>query len=602
MDSFLSKESKGKILVVDDMPDNLRLLSAMLTKQGYEVRKALNGQLALSVCQKILPDLIFLDINMPEINGYEVCRQLKAWEETCEIPVIFISALDDVFDKVKAFNAGGIDYITKPFQEAEVISRLENHLKVRSLQIKLKEQNLLLQQEIIERQKTQEALELSEVKNRALVDAIPDLMFRIGSSGVFLDYRLPKVDVEGAKIQTHQAFQHFYLKNKTSLPNHDVVENSLVGEHISKVLSDDLAIWIMYFVEQTLLTSKMQIGEYVQQVNGSWNAYEIRFVKSGEDEVLALVRDISDRKQAEAARLQSEALLRMQKQQLEQALNDLKNAQTQLIQNEKMVALGELVAGIAHEINNPINFIYGNLTYVNDYIQNLVTVIEAYQQEYPNPTPKINKIIEDIDLIFLINDVESLASGMYRGAKRIQEIIRSLRNFSRHDESEIKLVNIHEGIDSTLLMLQHRLRETETRPAIEVIKEYGNLPRMSCYASEINQVFLNLLNNAIDALEIPYGESLPLNSTPQIRISTELTTFNTIKIHIADNGPGIAEAVQARLFDPFFTTKPVGKGTGLGLSISYQIVVQKHGGKITCCSSPGYGADFAIEIPVDRIK
>ncbi|MCC5620410.1 response regulator [Nostoc sp. CHAB 5715] len=454
---------KKNILVVDDTPDNLRLLSAMLTAQGFEVRKALNGKMALTACQMVLPDLILLDINMPDMDGYQVCQQLKADEKTCEVPVIFISALDDVVDKVKAFDVGGVDYIAKPFHGAEVVLRIENQINLRLLQVKLQEKNFLLQQ----------------------------------------------------------------------------------------------------------------------------------------------------------------------------ALDELKASQVKQIQNEKMVALGQLVAGLAHEINNPISFIYGNLQYAGQYVQDLINLIEAYQQEYPKATPKIQQIAKDIDLNFLITDLQNLISAMYRGSDRIQEIVLALQQFSRHDEAEMKRVNIHEDIENTLVMLQHRLRETADRPAIVVVKDYGNLPLVTCYTSELNQVFMHLLNNAIDAIEGGVGNGewgvgnqfleegvrngewgvrkqsstpyslLPFGyahgkPTPQIRIHTEVTDLNMVKIAIADNGPGIEESLRSRLFDPFFTTKPVGKGSGLGLSISYQIIVQKHRGNITCTSSVGQGAEFAIEIPIEQ--
>ncbi len=304
----------------------------------------------------------------------------------------------------------------------------------------------------------------------------------------------------------------------------------------------------------------------------------------------------------------------------------MKAAQVQQIQNEKMVALGQLVAGIAHEINNPISFIYGNLQYAGQYVQDLVNIIEVYQQEYLQPTPKIQQVSQDIDLNFVIRDLQDLIAAMYRGSNRIREIVLALQNFSRHDESEIKRVNIHEGIDNTLVMLQHRLKETPNRPAIVVVKNYGKLPRIKCYASELNQVFMHLLNNAIDALEKGVGSGewgdgemgrwedekriIAPQSTvntqhsplliPQIQIYTQITNSNTVKITIADNGPGIQDSLRSRLFDPFFTTKPVGKGSGLGLSISYQVIVQKHRGNITCNSSVGQGAEFTIEIPIEQ--
>ena len=599
------------ILVVDDTPDNLRLLSAILTVKGYAVRKALSGKLALNACQKNLPDLILLDINMPDMNGYEVCKKLKNWEITRDIPVIFISALDDALDKVKALEIGGIDYITKPFQEAEVLARIGNHLKLRSLQINLQEKNISLQEEIKERCKVQKDLEVSEAKNRALLDAIPDLMFRISSEGVFLDYRsahiteqapIIKISAAASQIEPQKDSQQAVPLENLQEP---IAESSVVGKNIYQVLSDDLATWMMYYIEETLLTSTIQVGEYVQQVNGNWHAYEVRYVKSGQNEVLALLRDISDRKQAEAQRLQAEALLRNQKQQLEKALNDLKKAQTQLIQTEKMVALGQLVAGIAHEINNPVNFISGNLNYADEYFQDLINLLAAYQEEYPNPVSKIQEITKDLELNFLVKDLQNIMDAMHRGAKRIQDIVLSLRNFSRLDEAEMKSVDIHQGIDSTLSILQHQLAASEKHPAIKVIKEYAQLPKVTCYASQINQVFLHLLNNAIDALEEDSKFSVidsmsELSSVPTIRICTEMTDSNTVLIRIIDNGPGINETTRSRLFDPFFTTKPVGSGRGLGLSISYQIVVQQHQGQLSCYSSPGQGAEFAIAIPVNQ--
>ncbi|HEY9853704.1 MAG TPA: response regulator [Leptolyngbyaceae cyanobacterium] len=601
MNNQQTKKSQIEILIVDDQLDNLRVLSQILNEQGYLVRKALSGKLALNTCQKSLPDLILLDINMPDMNGYQVCQRLKENPKTCRIPIIFISALDDVLDKEKAFDIGGVDYITKPFQVREVILRIENHLKLNSLQLKLQEQNVALQQEIAERQKIQESLELSEDRNRSLLDAIPDLMLRISKFGVLLDYIKANNSLQA---KTNSLVDKIHGGNYIEFFHKD----NVVGKNLSEVLSSDLSIWLMYYVEEVLLTSEIKIGEYVQQINSHWHAYEARFVKSGEDEVLVLVRDISERKQAEAERLKSEALLTSQKQQLEKALNDLKNAQVQLIQNEKMVALGQLVAGIAHEINNPVNFIYANLTYAHNYIEELINIVQAYQEEYPNPSHKIQELVKDVELNFLIEDVQSIIDAMHKGAKRIQQIVLSLQNFSRLNESEMKSVDIHEGIDNTILVLQHKLRERANRPAIEIIKEYGELRLVNCYASQLNQVFLNLLNNAIDAIDLKchqWSEAKDENLrsfNPKIRIVTESIASNKVRIRIADNGNGIADSVRSRLFDPFFTTKPVGSGTGLGLSISYQIVVQKHGGRLTCCSSPGEGSEFAIEIPVEQIN
>ncbi|MEM7579955.1 MAG: response regulator [Cyanobacteria bacterium P01_A01_bin.80] len=419
------KEYKANVLVVDDTPDNLRLLSAMLAAHGYEVRKALSGKMALTACKMMLPDIVLLDINMPQMSGYEVCRQLKADERTNDVPIIFISALDSVLDKVKAFDVGGVDYITKPFHGAELVLRIENQINLRLLQIKLREKNFLLQE----------------------------------------------------------------------------------------------------------------------------------------------------------------------------ALHNLKAVQAQKIQDEKMIALGNMVAGIAHEVNNPISFIYGNLEYANEYAQQLVKLIEEYQKAYPQPKEKVQQLIDEIDLNFIITDLPKLTAAMNRGAERIRSIVKALQNFSHHEQSSLKSVNIHKGIDSTLMMLQHRLKETKYRPQIKIVKEYGALPPTHCYVSELNQVFMHLLNNAIDALD-EKGEMDRLDN-PQIKVFTETVDALSVKISISDNGIGIQRTARSHLFDPFFTTKPVGKGSGLGLSISHQIIVHKHQGSINFSSSTENGTEFIIEIPIN---
>ncbi|HEY9608750.1 PAS domain S-box protein [Allocoleopsis sp.] len=307
-----------------------------------------------------------------------------------------------------------------------------------------------------------------------------------------------------------------------------------------------------------------------------------------------------------------------QAQQLEQAMIELQKTQAQLVQSEKMSSLGQLVAGVAHEINNPVTFISANLSHAENYTQDLLGLIQLYQEQYPNPTPEIQSEMDAIDLEFLIEDLPKLLGSMKVGAERICEIIGALRNFSRHAEAEIKAVDIHEGLDSTLMILQSRLKAQGKHPKIQVIKEYGNLPKVECYVGQLNQVFMNLLSNALDALEelnverlkgegSKQSSNLQLSnlqlsnlqpSIPCIRISTEVLSNGEVAIRIADNGPGITEQVKGRIFDPFYTTKAVGSGTGLGLSISYQIVVEKHGGQLRCESVLGQGTEFVIQIPL----
>ncbi|MEC4986717.1 MAG: response regulator [Oscillatoria sp. PMC 1076.18] len=418
------------MLVVDDTPDNIRFLSTMLGEQGYNVRKAINGQMALTAVQAVLPDLILLDINMPGLDGYEVCKQLKENQKTNTVPVIFLSALDNTEDKVKAFQVGGVDYITKPFQFEEVLARIKNQLTIKELQSQLKEQN----------------------------------------------------------------------------------------------------------------------------------------------------------------------------QQLKKALVELKEAQVQLIHKEKMVSLGKLVAGISHQLNNPVSFITGNLDFARNYIEDLFRLIDVYQEEYPEPTENIQEVIEDLDLDFISTDLDNIFNSLQSGSERISTIILALRIFSRLNESEIKSVDIHQGIDSSLLLLQHRLNQKDRNFEIEVIKNYGDLPKIACYASQLNQVFLNLLNNAVDSLELKFEVDKSEEIKPIIWINTYLENSERIIVSIKDNGCGISDKVKAHLFEPFFTTQPGGKGSGLGLLTSYQIVVDKHNGKLNFNSQVGEGAEFIVEIPLNFLK
>ena len=315
------------------------------------------------------------------------------------------------------------------------------------------------------------------------------------------------------------------------------------------------------------------------------------------DYLESILRIFTARAAGEMERKQTEEALRESSLDLAKTLHELRRTQLHLVQSEKMSALGQLVAGIAHEINNPVTFIQGNLFPVQQYIWDLLNLLNLYQAHFPQATPEIQREMEAIDLPFLQEDSVRLIESMQVGTTRIEEIVQSLRLFSRLDEAEIKAVNIHDGVDSTLMFLDNRLKSTDNKTAITVLKEYGDLPLVECYAGYLNQVLMNIVVNAIDALDLLQKNSSN-DTNPTIKIRTEFSTPDHVTISIADNGFGMDEIVKNQIFNPFFTTKPVGKSTGMGMSISYQIVTEKHGGTLQCKSSPGEGTEFIIEIPI----
>jgi len=405
--------NKGQILAVDDTPANLKVISETLRNAGYTVATAIDGDRALKRLQHYQPDLILLDIQMPGIDGFETCRRLKADPNTEHIPVIFITALSDTINKVKGLELGGVDYITKPFDCAELLARIQVHI-------------------------------------------------------------------------------------------------------------------------------------------------------------------------------------------------NLKKAQLQLIEDSKLSTLGELVAGIAHEVNNPINFIYGNLKHAAQYHRDLLHLVELYENQYPDPPAAIADWQEHIDLSFLKQDYFQLLESMKTGTERIKGIVVSLRSFCKLDETEWKRANLHDGLNNTLILLSHRLQANSHRPTIQICKDYGALPLIYCNLAQLNQVFMHLLVNAIEAIDAKYeNEKSNLKDkleAPQIHIFSQIQTLNKqelIHIKIKDNGLGICEEHKARIFEQFFTTKSTGKGTGMGLAIARQIVTEKHGGTITYSSDFGQGTEFIISIPVN---
>lgn len=361
-------------------------------------------------------------------------------------------------------------------------------------------------------------------------------------------------------------------------------------------------------IEKAVKTEKTQNFEWLfKRKTGQlfWGEININpTVIINQNCLLIKVRDINQRKQIEEELRQSEAQFWQQAQQLHQANRELKQAQSKLIQAEKTSSLGQLIAGIAHEINNPLSFIHCNLSLTRQYIQNLFDLLKVYEQHLPSSVLEIETKREAIDLDFLNEDFPRLLDSMQRGTERIVQIVNSLQNFSPLNQTIKEPVNVHECLDNALLLLQPRLMPKNEGWAIQVIKEYGNIPLVQCCANSIIQVFAHILNNAIDVLEKSGGKGLSsvdsekITDTPQIEICTKTVNQHWVQIRIADNGSGICDSIKQRLFDPFFTTKPVGQGTGLGLSVSYQIVVEKHGGQLQCNSVLGQGAEFLISLPL----
>jgi two-component system, NtrC family, sensor kinase len=364
----------------------------------------------------------------------------------------------------------------------------------------------------------------------------------------------------------------------------------------------------MQKIEKAVITGENQSFEWLcKRKTGQlfWGEINIKPTLIGNEKcLLVTVQDINQRKQIEEALRQSEAQFRQQAQQLQQANKELRQAQSKLIRAEKMSSLAQLIAGIAHEINNPLSFIHCNLSLTRQYIQNLFDLLKVYEQHLPSSVLEIETEIEAIDLDFLNEDFPRLLDSMQRGTERIVQIVNSLQNFSPLNQTPKEPVNVHECLDNALVLLQHRLMPKNEGWAIQVSKEYGNVPIVQCCDSSLIQVFRHILNNAIDVLEESGGRGLSSvdsekkTDTPQIEICTKTVNQHWVQIRIADNGSGIRDSIKQRIFDPFFTTKPVGQGTGLGLSVSYQIVVEKYGGQLQCNSVLGQGAEFLISLPL----
>ena len=434
------------------------------------------------------------------------------------------------------------------------------------------------------------SLKIEEVKDAQ--QKVLDLIR--GDQAVKIDVKFERLSeslsltTQVAKADQQQAYINFNIAEKLRL------QIIVVSMSVSVATAIFLAICTSRAIAIPLQAVTSIAKNITQQAN-----FNLQAPVTTEDEVGTLAKSINQlvkwvaeyTDELELARQTLEERVQERTEELTETLHKLKHTQTQLIQTEKMSSLGQMVGGVAHEINNPINFIYGNLEHANQYIIDLVNLVRLYQQEYPQPTAIITEEIEAIELDFIAEDLLKMLESMKIGSDRIRQIVLSLRNFSRLDEAQMKLVDIHEGIDNTLLILNSRLKDK-----IEVIKNYGKLPEIECYPAQLNQVFMNILVNAIDALEEWEEKNSLKGKNSQILIQTQKLESGNIMVRICDNGPGISPAIQSKLFDPFFTTKEPGKGTGIGLAICYQII-EKHQGKIEAISSPGTGAEFAIVLP-----
>jgi two-component system NtrC family sensor kinase len=543
------------ILIVDDTPANIGLLVDYLEDHNFRVVVAQDGEEGIKRAQFAQPDLILLDVMMPGMDGFETCRRLMADTKTADIPVIFMTALTDSVEKVTGFDAGAVDYVTKPFQIEEVLARVNTHLVLRAMQKQLAKQNDQLQLEIGVRLQVEAELSLTQYS----VDHATDAIFWLTVDG-----KISYANESACSLVRHsrEDLMHMYF--------HDI-EVDATAEAWAKS-------WER-IKEQRSCTVETRIrvkGGIVIPLESTISYLEF----DGKEHAFVYARDISERKRTEQS-------LNESYQNLKESTRQLEEMHQQLLQAEKMASIGQLAAGVAHEINNPIAFIYSNLGTLKTYIAALIKLMAVTQRSesllaaHPEVLNEIAVLRKQLDIDYVREDVMNLMDESIDGVQRVRRIVQDLKDFSRVGEIERQVVDVHAGLNSTLNIVVSELRQKA-----EIKKEYGNLPQIEGVGAQLNQVFLNLLVNA--------GQSIESDGIITIRTGHD---EKWVWIDIADNGCGIPVDNMSRIFEPFFTTKPVGMGTGLGLSLSYGIIAQ-HGGKIEVTSTVGQGSTFRIWLPL----
>lgn len=553
-------KEKYEILVVDDTPANLNLFSSLLSQNGYKVRLMPNGPLALKSIEAAPPDLILLDIKMPEMNGFEVCRLLKQNEQYKEIPVLFISALDDVRDKVKAFEAGGLDYVTKPFREEEVLARIRTHLELRTYQQEIKVAYTGLNEKNVQLKKINKTLGEEKKRFLDIVSSTGDWIWEVDEEGRF-------------------TYSNLVVKQVLGYEPEEIIDN-LFYDFIQPDSKEEMKKTI-----SEVFSQKEIIKDYYNQSikkDGSMVILEITGIPIIDEEGLlcgyrGASRDVTERRKAKEA--------------LENAYKELKEAQNRLIQSEKMAGIGQLAAGIAHEINNPNGFIMSNLLTLQKNIRKLFFVISSFEDfivrilSYVPERSKdllevFNEIKKNSNLDYYKRDLPELVDDCLDGCNRIKIIVANLKDFTHPASEGYISSDLNKDIDKALSLIHNELKYN-----CRILKEYDDLPKINVNPQQIQQVILNLLINASHAIE---GEGI-------IHIKT-FCENGYVCIVISDNGEGISQEIIEKIFEPFFTTKEIGKGTGLGLSIVHGII-NEHNGKIDVQSEIGKGTTFTIKLP-----